>query len=430
MSVAAATSAASGRLPAWLGAGLLALWRLLDLALPKRRDRWAFFTHPLKPGQFIENSRAVFEQVKADPRIRKIVFVRAAGVRLHIDDACNTEVHLLGSAAGLWALARCGVLLLTNSTSLDMSLAWRNGRYGALRPLLRRRVVVNLWHGIPLKRLFALAHPAQRAHGDRDAFRRRERRHYHGLVASSDVDAYAMSAIFHPIAPDKVWITGLPRNDFLRQPEHRLPADQRQALQELRARRRGRALVLYAPTYRDTAVAAQAVRCFDDAEVAQLKSVLRAHGAVLGVRGHYLRNAPAAFAPMHFDDELLDLGHDEFHEIAPLLRESALVLTDYSSVYIDALYLRLPVISFAWDLADYRQCQNGLLYDMALAFPGPVVGEFPALLDALSQALAGRLLPAGERYEAARRLFFRHDDDGNARRVVERLQACLDGRPA
>jgi len=425
MSGSAARPAAGQRLPAWLGQSLLALWRLLDLFLPKRRDCWAFFTHPLKPGQFIENSRAVFEQVKGDANVRKIVFVRDLEASLHLEDACNTEVRVLGSFAGLWTLARCGVLLLTNSTSLDMSLAWRNGRYGAPRPLLRRRVVVNLWHGIPLKRLFALANPAQRAHGDRDAFRRRERRHYDGLVASSDVDAYAMGAIFHPIAPANVWITGLPRNDFLRQPEARLPAYQREELARLRALCGGRALVLYAPTYRDTHVAEQAVRRFDDHEVAQLKTLLRAHGAVLGVRGHYLRNAPAAFAAKHFDDELLDLDHAHFQEIAPLLREAAVVVTDYSSVYIDALYLRLPVLSFAWDLAHYREHQNGLLYDMALAFPGPVAADFPSFLAALATTLAQRDAPTSDHYEAARRMFFRHDDANNAQRLVERLHARI-----
>lgn len=430
MNGAAALPAAERRLPAWLGRALLALWRLLDLVLPKRRDHWAFFTHPLKPGQFIENSRAVFEQVKGDASLRKLVFVRDARAPLHLEDACNTEVCVLGSAAGLWALARCGVLLLTNSTSLDMSLPWRDGSYAAPRPLLRRRVVVNLWHGIPLKRLFALANPAQRAHGDREPFRRRERRHYDGLVASSDVDAYAMGAIFHPIAPSNVWVTGLPRNDFLLLPEGRLPGYQREELQRLRALCAGRALVLYAPTYRDAHVAEQAVRRFDDAEVAQLKALLRAHGAVLGVRGHYLRNAPAAFAPEHFDGELLDLGHLHFQEIAPLLRQAALVLTDYSSVYIDALYLRLPVISFAWDLAHYREHQNGLLYDMALAFPGPVATDFPALLGALAASLAERPPGTGERYEAARRLFFRHDDAGNAQRLVQRLRARLQGAAA
>lgn len=430
MTGAAAGPAAERRLPAWLGQCVLALWRVLDLLLPKRRERWAFFTHPLKPGQFIENARAVFEQVKGDAQVRKLVFVRDANARLQLEGACNTEVLVLGSARGLWALARCGVLLLTNSTSLDMSLAWRDGGYGAPRPWLHRRVVVNLWHGIPLKRLFALAHPAQRAHGDRDAFRRRERRHYDGLVASSDVDAYAMSAIFHPIAPANVWITGLPRNDFLRQPEPQLPAYQREELARLRALCDGRALVLYAPTYRDAHVAEQAVRPFDDAEVAQLQATLRAHGAVLGVRGHYLRNAADAFAPHHYGDELLDLGHAQFQEIAPLLRQAALVVTDYSSVYIDALYLRLPVISFAWDLAHYAQHQNGLLYDMALAFPGPVTTEFAALLAALDAGLAAGGPGTGERYEAARRMFFRHDDAGNAQRVVERLHARLAGATA
>ncbi|HEY0333298.1 MAG TPA: CDP-glycerol glycerophosphotransferase family protein [Stenotrophomonas sp.] len=420
--------AAGWRLPAWLGHGVLAVWRLADLLLPKRQDYWAFFTHPLKPAQFIENSRAVFEQVKRDPLVRKVVFVRAASAPLQLEDTCNTQVFALGSAAGLWALARCGVLLLTNSTSLDMSLAWRGGGYGAPRPWLRRRLVVNLWHGIPLKRLFALARPAQRAHGDRDAFRRRERRHYDGLVASSDVDAYAMGAIFHPIAPDNVWITGLPRNDFLRQPEATLPRYQREDLVRLRERCRGRALVLYAPTYRDTHVAHQAVRRFEDAEVTRLKTLLRARGAVLGVRGHYLRNAPDPFSPLHYDDELLDLGHEAFHEIAPLLRQATVVVTDYSSVYIDALYLRLPVISFAWDLVHYQQEQNGLLYDMALAFPGPVVSDFDGLLHALAGALDSPSPATGERFDAARRLFFRHDDGGNARRVVERLQARLAAR--
>ncbi|MDG2526525.1 CDP-glycerol glycerophosphotransferase family protein [Stenotrophomonas sp. HITSZ_GD] len=430
MTPAAATPVAGSRLPAWLARGLLALWRLLDLLVPKRGDHWAFFTHPLKPGQFIENSRAVFEQVKADPALRKCVFVRASGARLHLEDARNTVVLPLASPAGLWALARCRVLLLTNSTSLDMSLQCRDGSYVAPRPLLRRRVVVNLWHGIPLKRLFALAHPRQRAHGDRDAFRRQERRHYAGLIASSDVDGYAMSAIFHPIPPDNVWITGLPRNDFLRQPEAALPRYQREALATLRAATRGRRLVLYAPTYRDAHVTGTAVRRFDDGEVARLKALLRAHGAVLGVRGHYLRNAPAPFAPEHHDEVLIDLGHAQHEEIAPLLREASLVLTDYSSVYIDALYLRLPVISFAWDLDHYRQHQNGLLYDMDLAFPGPVTTDFDGLLQALDAALGAGSPPAGERYEAARRLFFRHDDDANARRVVERLHAVLAGATA
>lgn len=416
-------------IPAWLGTPLLLAWRLLDLLLPKRSDHWAFFDHPLKPGQFIENARAVFEQVKDDPQVHCQVFVRGGQRPLGVQDSAHVRVIRLDSLAGLWALARCGVLLLTNSTTLDMSLAWRNGGYGAPRPWLRRRVTINLWHGIPLKRLFALANPDQRQHGDRDRHRRGERRFYAGLVASSAVDSYAMAAIFHPLPPTNVWVTGLPRNDFLRIAEDTLPAGLQDELGRVRQLRDGRRLVLYAPTYRDASVATERSYRFSDEEVAQLREVLRRHDAVLGIRSHYLVNAPAPLDPArHLDGDLmLDLGHEHFQEIAPLLRESALVITDYSSVYIDALYLGLPVLGFAYDLEHYRSRQNGLLYDLDLAFPGPMTTTFDTLLIALDALLAQPLFELDESYLTARRLFFQHLDANNSERVVQRIHAAIAG---
>lgn len=415
---------------AWLGRPLLALWRLLDAVSPKHLDRWAFFVHPLKPGQFVENARAVFEQVRDDASIRKYVFLRAGQHPPGLEETAHVTVIALDTLAGLWALTRCGVWLLTNSTPMDLSFLWHGGGYAAPRPCLRRRVLVNLWHGVPLKRLFALAHPDQRRNGDRNHFRRNERRHYDGVVASSEIDSHAMAAIFHPLPPDRVWDTGLPRNDFLRLPEADLPSTLANELRQVRALRAGRTMVLYAPTYRDASVAASLCHRFDAAQTAQLQQLLRQYGAVLGVRGHYLRNAPAPFdADAFAGDTLLDLGHDRFHEIAPLLRESSLVVTDYSSVFIDALYLDLPVLSFAYDLNHYRQHQNGLLYDMDLAFPGPVTTDFASFLAALEAQLAGRV-PRGPRYAAARRMFFRHDDAHNTDRLLQRLHACIAERRA
>ncbi|HBN54881.1 MAG TPA: teichoic acid biosynthesis protein B [Stenotrophomonas sp.] len=416
----------------WIGRPLLQAWRLLDMLTPKRLDHWALFDHPLKRGQFIENARAVYEHIRADPAVQVCIFVRGGTRPRDIVESASVRIVALDTLAGLWMLARCGVLLLTNSTALDMSLAWRGGGYSAPRPALRRRVVVNLWHGIPLKRLFALANPAQRRAGDRDAFRRRERGFYAGLVASSETDARSMAAIFHPIAAANVWITGLPRNDFLRMPEAQLPAGLDRQLAGLRALRRGRRLLLYAPTYRDGSAGNGPCYRFSDAEVAALKQLLRRHDAVLGIRNHYVARAAVPLDPArHLDDDLLlDLGHARFEEIAPLLREASLVITDYSSVYIDALYLGLPVVGFAHDLADYSTHQNGLLYDLDLAFPGPVTTTFVALIDALDAALSAPAFQPDARYQRARRLFFRHDDAGNTHRVVEHIHAAIAGRLA
>jgi len=418
-------------LPGWIGPWLLRLWWLWDRLVPKRDDHWAFFTHPLKSSQFVENSRAVFEQVKRDPGVRKIVFTRYAAVQLDLEDACNTEVVNLKSLGGLRALARCGVLLLTNSVGLDLLLRWDATHFSHPRPDLRRRIVLNLWHGIPLKRLFALANPEQRRHGDRNAYRRAERSAYAGLIASSDADRNAMAAIFHPIQPDQVWATGLPRNDFLAMAEAELPGFLREGLRRVRALKRGRRLVVYAPTYRDATAGGTDHYPFDEVEVARLRALLVAHDAVLGVRMHYLRNGKRqAFGiERHIDgDRIVDLGHEVSPEIAPLLREADAVITDYSSVYIDALYLDRPVFGFAYDLDHYREHQNGLLYDMALAFPGPVQQHFDEVLASLQQWLSAPHFVPGEGYRQTQRLFFNRRDDGNAGRVLATLRAEISRR--
>lgn len=411
------------RLMRWL----LPLWSLYDWLLPKRKDHWAFFVHPLKTDQFVENARAVFEEVKNDPSLQKVVFVRGPAAALRLDGACNLRVVELQSLGGLLTLARCGVLLLTNSIALDLSWRWGDGGFTAVKPSLTRRIVVNLWHGIPLKRLFALMRPELRQQAERVRLRRRERAHYHGLISSSDVDSHAMAAMFHPLDPSRVWVTGLPRNDFLRMPESSLPASLRDEVLAVRALKRGRKLIVYAPTYRESSVASAQYYQFTDDEIEQLRSLLRRHDAVLGFRMHYFRKGDQLFnLERYIDDELLvDLGHARIQEIAPVLREADLLVTDYSSVYIDALYVDKPVFSFAYDLEHYQSQQNGLLYDMELAFPGPVVGTFPMLLDALEQELLQPRQVSSERYRMVRKFFFNYQDDCNAARVVSRLKHLM-----
>ncbi|APU30962.1 teichoic acid biosynthesis protein B [Ectopseudomonas alcaliphila JAB1] len=409
------------RLAVWL---ILPLWWLYDRLTAKRANHWAFFVHPLKPSQFVENSRAMFEAVKGDPRIYKRVFTRDLAADLRLDDACNTEVIDVQSLRGLYELARCGVYLLTNAVALDMSWRWADGSFSVVRPSLTRRVVVNLWHGIPLKRLFALANSEQRQRADRVAFRRRERRHYAGLIASSDVDSYAMTATFHPLPPERVWITGLPRNDFLRMDDEALPRFLHDEVELIRSLKGARRLLVYAPTFREDAFAGAECYQFSDKQVIRLKALLRQHNAVLGFRMHYFRKGERLFnLEQHLDGEtLIDLGHVVISEIAAVLREADLLLTDYSSVYIDALYLNKPVVSFAYDLEHYCSRQNGLLYDMDMAFPGPVVTDFDNLLQALDQELADGGQVANERYHLCRKLFFNHLDDGNAQRVLDKLR--------
>ncbi|SEP87151.1 CDP-glycerol glycerophosphotransferase [Pseudomonas cuatrocienegasensis] len=405
---------------------ILPLWAIFDRFVPKRCERWAFFVHPLKTNQFVENARAVYEEVKNDPGICKLIFCRgcdAASLRLELGP--NTRLIELQTLSGLLQLSRCGVYVLTNSIAMDISWRWLDGGFSVLRANLTRRIVINLWHGIPLKRLFALVSPELQKRADRTNYRRLERAHYDGLVCSSDVDSYAMAAMFYPIEYSRLWITGLPRNDFLRMAYADLPGFLRDDVDVIRRWKGSRRLITYAPTFRDSEVTASQCYQFSDDEIAQLRALMVKHNAIFGFRMHYFRKGEQLFNMERFIDAetIIDLGHGAIQEIAPVLRESDVVVTDYSSVYIDALYIDKPVLSFAYDLEHYQTQQNGLLYDMAIAFPGPVVSDFSHLLEALDRELSCAQQVESDRYQMIKKLFFNFQDDRNSARVVERLKA-------
>ena len=233
---------------------------------------------------------------------------------------------------------------------------------------------------------------------------------------------------FTPLCYRQVWVTGLPRNDFLLLEESRLPSYIRGSLGKIRAACRGRRLVIYAPTYRQTAVSAGAhYYQFSPDEVAALKAVLQAHHAVLGFRPHYFTNSAQTFnLGDHMDGEsILDFSAAAIPEFSAIARECAMLVTDYSSVYMETTFLGKPALSFAYDLEHYQREQDGLLYDLSLAFPGPVCTQFAEVVAAIATALE-----APERYDAqartARTLFFKYRDPENSRRLCDRVKARLN----
>lgn len=405
------------------------MWRLYDAIVSKRSDHWAFATHHIHTGRFIENQRALFEYIKDKESIRKIIFYRGRKEDFQIEGAVNFEVVEHGTLRGLVLLARCKVVFVTHSISMDFSLRWGGKAFSILKLAMNRRVVVNLWHGIPLKRLLYAANDETRKHTDRMQYRTQERRHYTGLIASSNIDSYAMSAMFYPLNYQQMWVTGLPRNDFLLNEESRLPRYIRESIEAIRHIRQSRKLVLYAPTYRQTGAISDAwYYQFSDEEISSLKTMLRKNNAILGYRPHYFKNSTQYFnLDKYIDNDLIfDFSQAVVPEFSALARECDLLITDYSSVCIEAMYLAKPVISFAYDFEHYQSRQDGLLYDMSLVFPGPVCRSFSEVLFALQEKLIGTEIDIIQDQDVARNIFFNHQDANNCKRVFEAVVKNLD----
>ena len=405
------------------------IWRIIDFLYPKRSDYWAFSTHHIHTGRFIENQRAMFEHIKAKAQIRKVIFYRGGVVDFDLEDAINYEVVRHGSLRGLWLLLHCKVVFLTHSITMDYSFRWAGKGFSIMKLNLARRIVVNLWHGIPLKRLLYVANEETRKHTDRVHYRQVERSRYAGLIASSDIDSYAMAAMFYPLNYQQIWLTGLPRNDFLLMQEGALPRYIRESINIIRDLKNGRRMVLYAPTYRQTAICQGATYYhFSEIEIAALRELLHKHNAILGYRPHYFKNSKEYFNMDQFIDNKLiyDLSQSMIPELSAAARECDVLITDYSSVYIETLYLNKPAICFAYDLDHYVNSQDGLLYDMSLLFPSGICRKFQDVLNVLDEMLAGTFSEDQQQPDVARKLFFKYRDCSNSARVYNNIKARLN----
>ena len=367
-------------------------------------DHWWAFPVCAYDHTLAGNERAVFEQVRDDPSIKKIILTRSRRVDLSGE---NVEVVPLLSRPGQEYLLRAGQIFVKHSP--------RANAHWPLSPL--KHNFINLWHGIPLKR-FGSASATISPQLERAM--RRGNGACRAVIASSRMDALAMTNASWPLSYPEVWVTGLPRNDFITCPKEQLPGDLLADEERLREELAGRRLVMFLPTFKDGQ--ADAYYQFSAEESERIRRWMKRHNAVLGVREHM---ADKARTYWHQLSPLgsVDLSSRRFSNLEVLYRVADGLISDYSSCLVDFMLTGRPVASFAYDFDHYSSRERGLFYDLEKVLPGPVCRTF----DQLEHALDGFFDSAGPRaredYQWRRRIFFDHVDHGAAERVVDRVKS-------
>lgn len=335
-----------------------------DQTSPTHSHWWAFMACAFS-GVFSGNERAVFERVRNDPSIHKIIFTRGEPVDLQGE---SVEVVPLESPRGQHLLMRCGVVFFRHSPARNIVWPLDPGRHA----------LINLWHGIPFKRI---GYASLDMLGRLDAMAEQHAQ-CRAVICSSRVDQLAMTAAFHPLSSWQVWNTGLPRNDFIICPEERLPADMRDVGDRLRRELAGRRLILFMPTFRNGQE--QDGYRFSADELQWLESWLIANNLMLGLREH-MADLSGSYSQQLQSLPILDLSARRYPDPEILYRISAALITDYSSTFIDYMLTGKPAVSFAHDLDRYQQLERGTFYDIDHVFPGPVCRNFSQLRDALQR---------------------------------------------
>lgn len=278
---------------------------------------------------------------------------------------------------------------------------------------------VQLWHGISIKEI-ALRFPV--ALGGMNAFLAGALAscgHYAAFVGGSMAAEPEWRRWF---AFDHYAAIGYPRSDvLLREPT---PGDllnvDTAALQAARAvRQRGGRVAIYAPTFRDR----EPGRWLHGAGLPAMADALAARGDLLLVNLHPLE-APAQPALQQAHPQVrFTRPHTDLY---PLLRETDLLVTDYSSLMFDYLPLDRPMLFYRPDHDDYVRGSRPLHDAKVARLPGRSCASLPDLLAALrGDWRADDTAWRGERQALCSRIFDRVDD-GAARRVCALIDAELE----
>lgn len=202
-----------------------------------------------------------------------------------------------------------------------------------------KRTIVHLGHGTPLKNLGLLEKNLSFI-----------KKSYY-LINKNNI-AYSLSssprfidiiASFTGLPPDKILISGQPRNDQLFEPESSVFSNMESTKHTK---------VLYAPTWRP--YADTVVFPFDDFSFEELDAFLTTNNITIYLRLHP-RIEDTIPAQLLKIKNIQIFNSEEYPEIMDYLNMFDILVTDYSSIYFDYLLLDRPILFLPYDRKQYDE---------------------------------------------------------------------------
>ena len=108
-------------------------------------------------------------------------------------------------------------------------------------------------------------------------------------------------------------------------------------------------------------------------------------------------------------------------DIYKLLTITDILITDYSSIYIDFLLLNRPIIFTPFDLVEYRHSNRELYYDYELITPGERCNNWENTLEEIKKLFDGKDEYSNDR-ELIRKRFHTNVDNQNSSRIINSIK--------
>lgn len=339
--------------------------------------------------RYSDNPRYLFEflsQNKLKFGVNKLIWVTHSDSVYSLLIERGTEVHKINSFLGVYYHLRAKFFVYDQSIK-DLNTL-----------LARGAVKVNLYHGVPLKKI-GYHYKARPKEGEVEKFLRNVLRFNKDKSTSFILAPSDFSANIYKTAFNQEVIRGpYPRNMFLCGKIESLSTNlELQYIKDIKSN--GKKIIFYLPTFRDNCD----LKFFGESNASKNSQTI----SRLSKMGYQV------VTKLHFADTST-LNHEKLQnlinlpselDIYPILKITDILITDYSSVSFDFLYLDKEIVYFPYDLDYYKRNDRGLILDYEIHTSGCKVTDANELLDAISKIKHNKIDYSQERKELRMKIF-------------------------
>ncbi len=301
--------------------------------------------------RYSDNSRALFEYILTHyPHIKPVWMTHSQEV-VKLLQQKGLPVALCNSKEGIRIQKKAGYFFATKGYA-DADARYMNGiRY------------INLWHGMPLKKI---GNDEQLFLRKNTLFKRFKTLCRRCIVPWEFIQGPTISSapFFTPflqsafgLSLSDIWETGLPRIDKFHN------TDTENLILALNSHFHNPLKVLYMPTHRDTEHSTFnpfRKAGFDEKLFQQL---LEEKNIIFLYKGHFY---DSFVCNNKISERLLTITDNDYDDLYTFIKDIDILVTDYSSIYFDFLYLHKPVILFPFDEQEYIAHSRPFYFDYNL----------------------------------------------------------------
>ena len=303
------------------------------------------------------------------------------------------KANKLYSLFGFWKLATSKFVVQDQGDCLE-----------PLEYLSEKQKKIQMWHGVPLKKLNRLVGMK-----------------YDWMISTSKfVNETSLKEV---ITANEYSDLGYPRNDLLLKEHDELDlilCDLKIYNLAKNSFGSDKKIVVYMPTHRESATSIRQATTpllplnLEDLDTFCVQNsiifILKLHPFIMQFQKDF--DSPKGFTNVYF--------HSTKGDIYPTLKYTDLLVTDYSSIFFDFLLLDRPIVYYNYDFEEYISNMDGFLYDYEENAPGIKVKTQKEMHDAVLQSFNCEDSFAEQRKLVSNR-FHTYQDGHSSNRIIESI---------